>query len=108
MPTIVTVLTGTGLVLQIPVMVVAVVLILAGRQSGPHAGNAALALALPFAVCALVAAVGVLMNLGTGVWSFASEGGRSAGWTWVRWSSVVVLIGWSLVAAIMLLRSAGD
>lgn len=105
MPTSVTVLTILGVVLQLPAAALGCFLAAAGRQSGPHAGNAALALALPFAVCALVAVVGIMMNLGVGTWSLASEVGRAAGWNWVRWTSVAVLAGWVvLVAAWWLLR----
>jgi hypothetical protein len=94
MPTSVTILTVLGLVMQMPVIVLAVVLILAGLQKGAHAGNAGLALAIPFAIAAVIALIGAVMTLGTGAWSLTSEVGQAAGWGWVRWSSVVVIVIW--------------
>jgi len=94
MPTSVTVLTILGLVMHVPAIALAVVLIAAGRQTGPHAGNAALVLAIPFVIAAVVSLIGALMTLGTGTWSFTSEVGRAGGWGWVRWSSVAVIMFW--------------
>lgn len=104
MPTSVTILTILGLVLHVPAIALGVVLMAAGKQTGPHAGNAALALAIPFVIALAVAAIGALMTLGTGTWSLTSETGRTAGWGWVRWSSVVLLIGWLLAVVLLYLR----
>lgn len=104
MPTSVTILTILGLVLQVPALALGLVLIAAGKQTGPHAGNAALALAIPFVIALAVAVVGALMTLGTGTWSLTSDAGRAAGWGWVRWSSVVMLIGWLLAVVLLILR----
>lgn len=104
MPTSVTILTVLGLLMQGPAIALAVVLIAAGRQTGPHAGNAALALGIPFVIALIVALLGVLITLGTGAWSLTSTVGRSAGWGWVRCSSGVLLVGWLLAVWVMFLR----
>lgn len=104
MPTSVTILTILGLVMQVPALALGMVLVAAGRQTGPHAGNAALALAIPFVIALAIASIGALMTLGTGTWSLTSEAGRAAGWGWVRWSSVLVLVGWLLAAVLLILR----
>lgn len=104
MPTIVSILTITGLALHLPAIAIAVVLLAAGRQTGQHAGNAALALAIPFVIAAVVALLGALMTLGTGTWSLASDAGRAAGWGWVRWSSVAVIVGWVVALGLLFLR----
>lgn len=104
MPAYVTILTILGLVLHVPAIGVGAVLMAAGKQSGPHAGNAALVLAIPFVIAVAVALIGGLMTLGTGTWSLTSESGRAVGWGWVRWSSVLVLVGWLLAVVLLYLR----
>jgi hypothetical protein len=104
MPTSVTILTILGLVLQLPAIALGLVLIAAGKQTGAHAGNAALALAIPFVIAMAIAVIGGLMILGTGTWSLTSDSGRAAGWGWVRWSSVAVLVFWSIALLLFELR----
>ncbi len=104
MPTSVNILTILGLAMQVPALALGVVLMAAGKQTGAHAGNAALALAIPFMVALVIAVVGALLTLSTGAWSVSSETGRAAGWSWVRWSSVVVIVGWLLAALLLVLR----
>lgn len=104
MPPSVTILTILGVGLYVPAIALGAVLMAAGNQSGPHAGNAALVLAIPFVIALVVASIGALMTLGTGTWSLTSDVGRAAGWGWVRWSSVLVLVGWLLAVVMLYLR----
>lgn len=91
MPTFITILTSFGLVSQVPVIALWVVLIAESFQKGVHASNNGRDLVIPFVIIALI---GALMTLGTGMWSLTSEVGQAAGWGWVRWSSVVVIVIW--------------
>jgi hypothetical protein len=104
MPTSVTILTILGLAMQVPAIALGIVLMAAGKQSGPHAGNAALALAIPFVIALAIAVIGGLFTLGTGMWSLTSDLGRATAWGWVRWSSVTVLMFWLITLLLFLMR----
>src|SRR5690606_31926290 len=69
-----------GVVLQLPLAGLAAFARLAGPGTGPHAGNAALALALPATVAAILAAAGLLVSVAVCTWSWATAAGRTAGW----------------------------
>ena len=104
MPTSVSVLTFLGLAMQVPAIALGIVLMAAGKQTGPHAGNAALALAIPFVIAMAIAVIGGLLTLGTGTWRLTSDLGRATGWGWVRWSSIAVLLFWSIALLLFMMR----
>ena len=90
--------------MQVPAIALGIVLMAAGKQTGPHAGNAALALAIPFVIAMAIAVIGGLLTLGTGTWSLTSDLGRATGWGWVRWSSIAVLLFWSIALLLFMMR----
>jgi hypothetical protein len=106
MPTTAAILTVIGVFLQLPMVVLCVSQSIFRRPAAADAGFAALELLPTLVILVSLAVLGMLMNLGVGGWCFASKAGKKSGWNWMRWTTVVVLIGWAvLITLLMVLGS---
>jgi hypothetical protein len=93
-----------GVAMHLPLLVLALFLRFMPRQDGPHAGNAALALALPLLACLALAGLGFVANLVAAIiWAQTRDPLQAPGLGWIAWSCVALALLWLIGGAIVFL-----
>jgi hypothetical protein len=98
-----------GMAMHLPLLVLVLFLRFMPRQDGPHAGNAALALALPLLVCLALAVLGFIANLAAAIiWAQTRDPLQSPGLGWIGWSCVALALLWIVGGSVILLFPRAD
>jgi hypothetical protein len=96
-----------GLILHLPLLGLTIHFGWLSKPSGPHAGTAALALALPFLISVGVAVIGGLCVLGAAIWSRLADPHKVAGLGWITWSCGAIALLWVILGLVVLIRRSG-
>jgi hypothetical protein len=93
----------SGMVMHLPLLVLTLFLRFMPRQDGPHAGNAALALALPLLVCLALAVLGFVLTLAATIWAQIQDPLKAPGLGWITWGCSAMALLWIIGGVVVVL-----